>query len=54
MNIMDDVDLSGIYKVLGVVYVFWEKIFIPPSILILGSDRRWPSSIMVFREVGGL
>lgn len=53
MNIMDYVDLSGIYEVSGVVYVFWENTFIPPGLLILGSDRRLPSSIMAFREVGG-
>lgn len=53
MNIMDYVDLSGIYQVPGVVYVFWEKIVNPPGKLILGSDRRLPSSIMAFREVGG-
>ena len=51
---MNYVDLSGIYQVQSVAYVFRERIVIPPGLLILGSNWRLPSSLIAFREEGGL
>lgn len=54
VNIMNFVDLSGIYQVSSVAYVFCERIVIPPGVLILDSNWRLPSSLIAFREEGGL
>ena len=51
---MNYVDLSGIYRIWDVVYVFCEITVNPPSLLILSSNRRSSFSFVAFKEGGGL
>ena len=53
MNIMNYVDLSGIYPIRDAAYVFGETIINPPGLLFLGSNGRSSSSFIAFTEVGG-
>lgn len=53
VNISNYVDVSGIYDIYDVAYVFCELIINPPGLWILGSIWRSPLSLTAPREVGG-
>lgn len=53
VNIMNYVDLSGIYRIRDVVYVFCEITVNPLGLLIFGSNWRSSFSFVAFKEVGG-
>lgn len=50
---MKYVDLSGIYQIWNVAYVFWETILNAPSIIILGNNWRFYLSFIAFGVVEG-
>ena len=53
VNIMNYVDLSGIYPIRDIAYVFWAIVVNPPGLLILNSNWRSSISFVAFREVEG-
>ena len=48
---MNYVDLSGIYPIQNIAYVFWVMLVNPPSIWILDSNWRSSMNFIAFREV---
>lgn len=50
-NITNHVDLSGIYSIRDIVYVFQEVIVNPPGLLTLGSNWRLSIGIIVFGAI---
>ena len=53
VNILNYVDLSGIYQIWDVVWVFEDRIVIPPGLSILATVWSSCSTFRAFREVGG-
>lgn len=53
VNIRNYVDLSGIYPIRNIAYVFWAILVNPPSLWVLDSNWSLTMNFKAFREIEG-